>query len=124
MDVKPISRWNRQGTWLHMLTSFHSFVTVIVKEGLRLNIHGSPVPQHPVWVHSRENKPVINYKSRLGSLLLKKWTNGFRSSIWVGLSYISSFPGNFPHKTLVSKDQPGNTTLFLNLLLLPAWPEV
>lgn len=69
MDVRPISRWNRQRKWLHMLTSIHSFVKVIVKEGIRLNTHGSPVPRHPVCVHSREITPVINYKSRLGSLL-------------------------------------------------------
>lgn len=84
--------------WLHMLTSVHSFAKLIMKEGIGHSTHGYPVPRHPICVHSRVIAPAINYKSRLGSLCLKKWTNGFRTHIWVGLTHISSFPFHFPHR--------------------------
>lgn len=60
--------------------------------------HGYPMPRHPISVHSRVTAPVINYKPRLGSHFLKKWTSGFRTSIWVGLIHPASFPGPLPHR--------------------------
>lgn len=59
---------------------------------------GYPAPQHLIWVPRRVIAPVINYKSRLGSHFLKKWTSGSRTSIWVGLIHIPSFPGLLPHR--------------------------
>lgn len=56
------------------------------------------MPWHPICVHSRVIALAINYEARLGSLFLNKWTNGFRTSIWVELIHISSFPGHLLHR--------------------------
>lgn len=90
MGVRPILKWNRQGKWLHMLTIFTHLSRRLWKKVSGLT-HVGLLCLDTQSVHSRETAPVIKYKSRLGSLLLKKWTMDSEQASGWGLHTFPAF---------------------------------
>lgn len=57
------------GERLHKLTSIHSFVKLLVEEGIKHSMHGCSMPQHPICVHSRVIAPTIKTSPGMGASL-------------------------------------------------------